>query len=40
MGQGNETEVGGDTRDINVCRVDACNGDLSPTHKSLASLPR
>ena len=31
MGQRNEAEVGGDTRDINVCWVDECNGDFSPT---------
>ena len=31
MGQRNKTEVGGDTRDINVCRVDECNHDLSTT---------
>ena len=29
MGQRNKAEVGGDTRDINVCRVDECNHDLS-----------
>ena len=29
MGQRNEAEVGGDTRDINVCRVDECNRDIS-----------
>jgi hypothetical protein len=32
MGQRNEAEVGGDTRDINACRVDECNGDVSTVY--------
>jgi hypothetical protein len=31
MGQRNEAEVGGDTRDMNACRVNECNRDTSPT---------
>jgi hypothetical protein len=33
MGQRNEAEVGGDTRDINACRVNECNGNVSTAYR-------